>query len=148
MAHTVDKLKINTRLPVPKYVFAESHEQRIFLKQGMVWRWWSFHITNYCEINLTMQSSNGFRWRKLVDIPRKGQMISYITSDIAVILCGFLEMLATRFPSIAIEDYSYIPIFVKLTFLGVGVTKPISSVSLFSKFVSIVKTHFSYWLSR
>ena len=30
---------------------------------------------------------------------------------------------------------------------GVGVTKPISSVPLFSEFFSIVKTHFRYWIS-
>ena len=31
---------------------------------------------------------------------------------------------------------------------GVGVTKPISSVPLFSELFSIVKTHISYWMSR
>ena len=31
---------------------------------------------------------------------------------------------------------------------GVGVTKPISSVPLFSEFFSIIKTHVSYWISR
>ena len=31
---------------------------------------------------------------------------------------------------------------------GVGVTKPISSVPLFSEIVSIVKTRVSYWISR
>ena len=31
---------------------------------------------------------------------------------------------------------------------GVGVTKPISSVPLFSKFFSTVKTHVSYWISH
>ena len=31
---------------------------------------------------------------------------------------------------------------------GVGVTKPISSVPLFSEFFSIVKTHVRYWISR
>ena len=31
---------------------------------------------------------------------------------------------------------------------GVGVTKPISSVPLFSEFFSIIKTHVTYWISR
>ena len=31
---------------------------------------------------------------------------------------------------------------------GVGVTKPISSVLLFSEFFTIVKTNVSYWISR
>ena len=31
---------------------------------------------------------------------------------------------------------------------GVGVTKPISSIPLFSKFFNIIKTHVSYWISR
>ena len=31
---------------------------------------------------------------------------------------------------------------------GVGVTKPISSVPLFSEFFSIVKTHVRYWISH
>ena len=31
---------------------------------------------------------------------------------------------------------------------GVGVTKPISSVPLFSEIFSIVKTRVSYWISR
>ena len=31
---------------------------------------------------------------------------------------------------------------------GVGVTKPISSVPLFSDFFSIIKTHATYWISR
>ena len=30
---------------------------------------------------------------------------------------------------------------------GVGVTKPVSSILLFSAFFSIVKTHVSYWIS-
>ena len=34
------------------------------------------------------------------------------------------------------------------TTLGVGVTKPISSVSLFPEIFSIVKTHVGYWVSR
>ena len=31
---------------------------------------------------------------------------------------------------------------------GVGVTKPISSVPLFSEFFSVIKTHVTYWISR
>ena len=31
---------------------------------------------------------------------------------------------------------------------GVGVTKPISSVPLFSEFFSIIKTYVTYWISR
>ena len=31
---------------------------------------------------------------------------------------------------------------------GVGVTKPISSLPLFSSFFNIAKTHISYWISR
>ena len=31
---------------------------------------------------------------------------------------------------------------------GVGVTKPISSVPLFSEIFNIVKTHIMYWISR
>ena len=33
-------------------------------------------------------------------------------------------------------------------YTGVGVTKPFSSVPLFSYFLSIVNTHVSYWISR
>ena len=35
-----------------------------------------------------------------------------------------------------------------LSIPGVGVTKPISSVPLFSEIFSIAKTHVSYWISR
>ena len=48
----------------------------------------------------------------------------------------------------AIIDKNNTDIYDSMIYAGVGVTKPISSVPLFSEFFSITKTHVSYWISR